>query len=170
MICMALAGRAAEEVMVGKISTGAQNDLERVTKTAYSKIAVFGFSKKIGMLSFPTDNTRVEMYKPYSEETAKIIDVEVRELVDAAYDRTLNIVKEKKDLIESLANELLTKETLQLEDLEAVLGKRPFQAHRLSNIERARMANLENAEGNTPVLQPEASAVSNSAPSLTPVQ
>lgn len=169
MICMALAGRAAEEVMIGRISTGAQNDLERVTKAAYNKVAVFGFSKKIGMLSFPTDNTRVEMFKPYSEETAKIIDMEVRELVDAAYNRTLDIVREKKDLLDKLANELLAKETLQLEDLETVLGKRPFQAHRLSNIERARIANLEIPEEKTPVPQPEASVAGSSVPSPTPV-
>eukprot|EP00793_Prasinoderma_coloniale_P002466 PRCOL_00001948-RA len=134
MICMALGGRIAEEVMLGKISTGAQNDLERVTKMAYSQVAIYGFSEKIGLLSFPSNNQ--ELTKPYSDETARIIDEEVRALVDEAYERTRQLLRDQKDNVEALAQALLEKEVLQIEDLNKILGPRPFQSGEQTNLER----------------------------------
>lgn len=134
MMAMALGGRAAEQVMLGKISTGAQNDLERVTKMAYSQVAVYGMNTKIGLLSFPPEDNRLD--KPYSDDTARMIDEEVRSLVSNAYDRTLNLLREKKDLVEVMAEELLKKEVLNLEELEALLGKRPYRSVELRNIDK----------------------------------
>jgi AFG3 family protein len=134
MICMALGGRIAEQVMLGKISTGAQNDLERVTKMAYSQVAVYGFSERLGLLSFPPNQQ--ELTKPYSDETAKIIDEEVRKLVDDAYERTLKLLEDQKSTVEALAQALLEKEVLQVEDLTAIMGPRPFQTENQTNLKR----------------------------------
>jgi AFG3 family protein len=136
MMAMALGGRVAEEVMLGKISTGAQNDLERVTRMAYSQIALYGMNDKIGLLSYPPEDGRID--KPYSEDTARLIDTEVRELVDRSYKRTRQIMMEKKDLVEKMAQALLEKEVLNLEQLEALLGRRPFKVEGLGqrNIDR----------------------------------
>eukprot|EP00884_Botryococcus_braunii_P009436 jgi/Botrbrau1/18494/Bobra.0072s0073.1 len=136
MTCMALGGRAAEQVLLGKISTGAQNDLERVTKMAYNQVALYGMNPKIGLLSFPSDDNRFD--KPYSEDTARIIDEEVRVLIDSAYQRTLELLTEKKDLVEKLAMALLDKEVVNSDDLEAILGPRPFRSTELRNIDRFR--------------------------------
>ena len=125
MMAMALGGRVAEEVMLGKISTGAQNDLERVTRMAYSQIALYGMNEKIGLLSYPPEDGRID--KPYSEDTARVIDTEVRNLVDTSYKRTKQLMIEKKDLVEKMAQALLEKEVLNLEQLEALLGQRPFK-------------------------------------------
>jgi AFG3 family protein len=89
-------------------ATGAQNDLERVTKMAYNQVALYGMNPKIGLLSFPSDDNRFD--KPYSEDTARMIDSEVRLIVDAAYQRTLALLTEKKDLVEKLALSLLERE------------------------------------------------------------
>ena len=129
MMAMALGGRVAEEVMLGKISTGAQNDLERVTRMAYSQIALYGMNEKIGLLSYPPEDGRID--KPYSEDTARVIDTEVRELVDRSYKRTKQLMIEKKDLVEKMAQALLDKEVLNLEQLEALLGQRPFKVQGL---------------------------------------
>lgn len=136
MIAMALGGRAAEEVMLGKISTGAQNDLERVTRMAYSQVAVYGMNASIGLLSFPQEENRFD--KPYSEETAKMIDFEVRNLVKMAYVRTKELLLEKKDLVEAMAKALLEKEVLNADELEALLGKRPFVSNEMRNIDKFR--------------------------------
>ena len=87
MIAMALGGRAAEQVMLGKISTGAQNDLERVTKMAYSQVAIYGMNPALGLVSFPPEENQFN--RPYSEDTARMIDSEVRDLITGAYTRTL---------------------------------------------------------------------------------
>ena len=129
MMAMALGGRVAEEVMLGRISTGAQNDLERVTRMAYSQIALYGMNEKIGLLSYPPEDGRID--KPYSEDTARVIDTEVRALVDRSYIRTKQLMIEKKDLVEKMAQALLEKEVLNLEQLEAVLGRRPFKVEGL---------------------------------------
>ncbi|XP_020580716.1 ATP-dependent zinc metalloprotease FTSH 8, mitochondrial-like [Phalaenopsis equestris] len=135
MTCMTLGGRAAEEVLLGKISTGAQNDLEKVTKMTYAQVAVYGFSEKVGLL-FPPREDSFEMNKPYSNETAAIIDNEVRERVSNAYERTLQLVKEHKDQIAQIAELLLEKEVLHQEDLLSVLGERPFKASEPTNYDR----------------------------------
>ncbi len=125
MMAMALGGRVAEEVMLGRISTGAQNDLERVTKMAYSQIALYGMNDKIGLLSYPPEDGRID--KPYSDDTARVIDTEVRALVDRSYKRTKQLMLKRKDLVEKMAQALLEKEVLNLEQLEALLGQRPFK-------------------------------------------
>jgi len=125
-LCMTLGGRASEEIFFGKISTGASNDLQQITKTAYAMITVYGMNEKVGNISFydPTqDNT---FTKPYSEETGKMIDEEVRILIDAAYQKTKALLREKKRQVEILAKELLVKEVLFQSDVETLIGKRPF--------------------------------------------
>ena len=133
MMCMTLGGRAAEDVMLGKISTGAQNDLEKVTKMAYNMTAVYGLNKKIGLLSFPKGEN--DFKSPYSEDTARMIDEEVRDLVEKAYVRTVALVREKKSVVESLAKALLDKEVLQRHDLVKVMGERPFKYEGQQNID-----------------------------------
>jgi AFG3 family protein len=133
MMAMALGGRAAEQVMLGKISTGAQNDLERVTRSAYSQVAIYGMNPAVGLLSFPPEEGRFD--KPYSEDTAKLIDTEVRALVDIAYKRTLGLLNDKKHLVESMAQALLEKEVLNLDELEGLLGKRPYNSVERRNID-----------------------------------
>ncbi|CAH8871165.1 unnamed protein product [Trichobilharzia szidati] len=126
-MCLALGGRASEEVFFGKVGSGAVDDLQRVTRSAYSQIVQLGFSSKVGLLSFdlPQQGDMV-LTKPYSEHTAQIIDEEVRQLVQSAYERTLAILRDKRKLVEELALRLLEKEQLQKEDLIEVLGPRPF--------------------------------------------
>ena len=133
MMCMTLGGRAAEEVMLGKISTGAQNDLEKVTKMAYNRVAVYGMNEKVGMLSFPTDDQSFQ--KPYSQDTARMIDEEVRELVVHAYKRTVALVTKERAKVEALAQGLLEKEVLQRHDLVQILGARPFKYEGQQNID-----------------------------------
>ncbi|VDK36931.1 unnamed protein product [Taenia asiatica] len=127
-MCLALGGRASEQVFFGKVGSGAMDDLQRVTRSAYAQVVQLGFSPKVGNLSFdlPQQGEPV-MTKPYSEHTAQIIDEEVRDLVARAYDRTLKLVEEHKSHIEALALRLLEKEQLQKEDLVEILGPRPFQ-------------------------------------------
>ncbi|MCD9644814.1 ATP-dependent zinc metalloprotease FTSH 8, mitochondrial [Datura stramonium] len=126
--CMTLGGRAAEQVLIGKISTGAQNDLEKVTKMTYAQVAVYGFSDKVGLLSFPQRDDGFEMSKPYSSKTAAIIDNEVREWVSKAYERTVQLIEEHKEHVAQIAELLLEKEVLHQDDLVRVLGERPFKS------------------------------------------
>ena len=125
-ICMMLGGRAAEELFFGKISTGAQNDLERVTKTAYSMVTLYGMSDKVGHVSFNDPKGEYGFGKPYSERTSELIDEEVRGLIEAAYDRTKNLLTERREEAEKIALELLEKEIIFQSDLEKLIGKRPF--------------------------------------------
>ncbi|KAH9626585.1 hypothetical protein KSS87_005436 [Heliosperma pusillum] len=134
--CMTLGGRAAEQVMLGKISTGAQNDLEKVTKMTYAQVAVYGFSDKVGLLSFPQRDDGMEMMKPYSNKTGAIIDEEVREWVNKAYERTVQLIEEHKEHVAQVAELLLEKEVLHQEDLLKVLGERPFKPAELTNYDR----------------------------------
>ncbi|KAL2898947.1 ATP-dependent zinc metalloprotease FTSH 10 mitochondrial [Bienertia sinuspersici] len=136
MTCMTLGGRAAEQVLLGKISTGAQNDLEKVTKMTYAQVAVYGFSDKVGLLSFPQREDGFEMSKPYSNKTGAIIDEEVREWVTKAYKRTVELVEEHKEQVAKIAELLLEKEVLHQDDLLRVLGERPFKSAELSNYDR----------------------------------
>ncbi|CAN4116072.1 unnamed protein product [Withania somnifera] len=131
--CMTLGGRAAEQVLIGKISTGAQNDLEKVTKMTYAQVAVYGFSDKVGLLSFPQRDDGFEMSKPYSSKTAAIIDNEVREWVSKAYERTVQLIEEHKEHVAQIAELLLEKEVLHQDDLVRVLGERPFKSHEPTN-------------------------------------
>jgi ATP-dependent Zn protease len=124
----ALGGRASEHVNFGKISTGALNDLEKVTKQAFNMVAYFGLNDKIGNISY-YDSTGQQEYsfqKPYSEKTAQIIDQELSLLVEKAYQRAIEIIKENKSKVEKLASLLLEKEVIFREDLVSIFGERPF--------------------------------------------
>ncbi|KAJ9185226.1 hypothetical protein P3X46_004884 [Hevea brasiliensis] len=136
MTCMTLGGRAAEQVLLGKISTGAQNDLEKVTKMTYAQVAVYGFSNKVGLLSFPQRDDMFEMAKPYSSKTGAIIDNEVREWVAIAYERTVQLIEEHKEQVAQIAELLLEKEVLHQDDLVRVLGERPFKSSEPTNYDR----------------------------------
>lgn len=125
-MCMTLGGRAAEEVFFGRITTGAQNDLERITKMAYSMITIYGMNDRVGKVSFHDPQNENAFQKPYSDETAKIIDEEVKNLIDQAYERTKSLILEKKEEVELVAQELLKKEIIFKEDLIRLIGKRPF--------------------------------------------
>jgi len=127
-LCSALGGRASEEINLKKISTGALNDLEKVTKQAYAMVSYFGMSKKLGNLSFydSTGQSEFSFNKPYSEKTAELIDKEANHLIDISYKRTKEIlIKNKKKLVQ-LAELLLEKEVLFAENLEKIFGKRDF--------------------------------------------
>ncbi|MGF2412774.1 ATP-dependent zinc metalloprotease FtsH [Ferruginibacter sp.] len=126
-ICMTLGGRASEDIFFGKISTGASNDLQQITKIAYSMVTVYGMNDKIGNISFYDPAQENYFTKPYSEETGKMIDQEVRKLIDEAYVKTKELLTEKKGDVEKLAKELLKKEVLFKSDVEALIGKRPFE-------------------------------------------
>lgn len=126
MMCMTLGGRAAEEVVFGKISTGAQNDLERITKMAYAMVTLYGMSDKVGQLSFNDQQNEYGFNKPYSESTAQLIDQEVRNIIEGAYNRTKALLVERRVELEKIAKELLKKEIIFQNDLEALIGKRPF--------------------------------------------
>jgi cell division protease FtsH len=130
-ICMTLGGRASEEIFFGKISTGASNDLQQITRMAYSMITVYGMNDKIGNISFYDPTQENTFTKPYSEETGKIIDEEVRKLIEVAYERTKALLTERKVEVEKLAKELLTKEVLFQSDVETLIGKRPFEEKKL---------------------------------------
>jgi cell division protease FtsH len=126
-ICMTLGGRAAEEIFFGKISTGASNDLQQITRTAYGMVTVYGMNYKVGNVSYYDPNADQTFTKPYSEETGKMIDEEVRKLIDQAYQRTKQLLLEKKEQVEKLAKALLNREVLFQSDVEELIGKRPFE-------------------------------------------
>ena len=125
-MCATLGGRAAEEVVFGKVSTGALNDLERVTKQAYDMLAYFGMSERIGNISYYDSSGQSEFTfsKPYSEKTAELIDEEAKKIVETQYERAKNILRENKDGLDQLAQKLLEKEVIFSEDLEQIFGKR----------------------------------------------
>ncbi|MEQ1678232.1 MAG: ATP-dependent zinc metalloprotease FtsH [Chitinophagaceae bacterium] len=126
-ICMTLGGRASEEIFFHKISTGAQNDLQQITRIAYSMVTVYGMNDKVGNISFYDPQQENAFTKPYSDETAKMIDHEVRKLIDDAYEKTKNLLREKRGDVEKLAHALLEKEVLFQSDVELLIGKRPFE-------------------------------------------
>lgn len=127
-ITATLGGRAAEDIMFGKISTGALNDLEKITKQAFAMTAYFGLNKKLGNISYydSSGQTEYSFTKPYSERTAQMIDEEVSAMVEDAYRRAKKILLEKKDMLVQLAERLLEKEVLFREDLVDIFGERPF--------------------------------------------
>jgi cell division protease FtsH len=136
-ICMTLGGRASEEIFFNKISTGAQNDLQQITKIAYAMVSVYGMNDKVGNISFydPQQGGEYNFTKPYSDETARMIDEEVRKLVDEAYGKTKKLLIEKKEQVEKLAEALLEKEVLFQSDVEALIGKRPFEEKKVLEVE-----------------------------------
>jgi len=134
-ICMTLGGRASEEIFFGKISTGAQNDLQQITRIGYAMVTVYGMNDKVGNVSFYDPQQDQSFTKPYSEETSKMIDEEVRKLIDNAYIRTKNLLTEKRGEVEKLAEALLDKEVLFQSDVEALIGPRPYQDKHLLDVE-----------------------------------
>jgi len=125
-MCMTLGGRVAEDLVFNKISTGAQNDLERITKLSYAMVTIYGMNDKVGNVSFNDTQGEYQFNKPYSEKTSEMIDIEVRNQIDKAYQRTKQLLTDKRDGLEKLAEKLLEKEILFQSDLEEILGKRPF--------------------------------------------
>jgi cell division protease FtsH len=127
-MCSALGGRAAEQLVFGSISSGAQNDLEKITKQAYAMISIFGMSEKVGNVSFydSTGQNDFGFTKPYSEKTAELIDMEAKALIDFQYERALHILAEHKEGHLKLASRLLEREVIFGEDLEDIFGKRPW--------------------------------------------
>ena len=125
-MCMTLGGRVAEDITFGKISTGAQNDLERITKLAYAMVTIYGMNAKIGNVSFNDTQGEYQFNKPYSEKTSELIDIEVRNQINEVYEMTKRLLIDKREGLIKLADKLLEKEILFQSDLEEILGKRPF--------------------------------------------
>ena len=125
-MCAALGGRAAEEVAFGKISTGALSDLEKVTKQAYAMVSVYGLNKKIGNRSYYDSSGESQFTKPYSEETARVIDEEVSKIIEKAYEKAKDLLLKNKEKLDSLAKKLLEREVIFKDDLLEVLGERPW--------------------------------------------
>jgi AFG3 family protein len=119
-------GRAAEELIFGRVSTGAQNDLERITKMAYSMISIYGMNNKVGNVSFHDSQQEYTMSKPYSEATAEMIDREVRIMIETEYERAKDLLRNHMTELTALAEELLKKEVLFKDDLERLIGKRAY--------------------------------------------
>lgn len=136
-ICMTLGGRASEEIFFQKISTGAQNDLQQITRIAYSMVTVYGMNDKIGNISYYDPQQENTFTKPYSDETAKMIDDEVRKLIDEAYEKTKQLLTEKREDVIKLAHALLEKEVLFQSDVEALIGKRPFEEKKSLAVEES---------------------------------
>ena len=128
-MCATLAGRAAEELIFDKISTGALNDLEKITRQARAMVTVYGLNKKIGNITYYDSSGQSEynFTKPYSEETARVIDKEISEIIEEQYQRAIKILSDNKDKLTTLAELLLEKEVIFKKDLEAIFGKRPFK-------------------------------------------
>ena len=146
-MCATLGGRAAEELVLGKISTGASNDLERVTKQAYAMVVYFGMSDKLPNLNY-YDSTGQDwgFTKPYSEETAKLIDTEVQKIINEQYDRAKRILSENKEGHSKLAQVLLDREVIYSEDVEHIFGKRAWISRSQEILELQEKANGKNKE------------------------
>jgi len=157
-IAMTLGGRAAEDIFFGKISTGASNDLQQITRIAYSMVTVYGMNEKVGNISYHDPSQENSFTKPYSEETGKIIDEEVRNIIDIAYIRTKKLLLEKKGDVEKLAKQLLEKEVLFQSDVEALIGKRPFEEKKPLDVSEHKASHHENG---TVIAPPEESVIDN---------
>ena len=127
-MCMMLGGLIAEKIFYGRASTGPQDDLRKVTRMAYSIVTLYGMNTRVGNLSFPPKGEgQIDSQRPFSERTAEIVDDEVRALVNGAYERTVALLTEKKDLMAQLARLLLKKEVIHREDVVSVLGERQWK-------------------------------------------
>jgi cell division protease FtsH len=154
-----LGGRAAEEVIFGSVSTGALNDLERVTKQAFNMVVYFGLNDKLGNISYydSTGQSEYSFQKPYSEKTAELIDQEIKKLVDKAYVRAVEILKSSRDKLEELAGILLEREVIFGEDLERIFGKKiHHQDHSIvvTDVSKNGKGNGSKAQAKTEVAEP----------------
>ncbi|ORZ28689.1 peptidase family M41-domain-containing protein [Lobosporangium transversale] len=138
-MCMTLGGRVSEHIFFGIITTGAQDDLQKVTKMAYAQVATYGMDPELGPLSYGNPDKENQFTKPYSEQTGQLIDNQVRSLINRAFRKTTDLLTEKRDDVEKVAKLLMEKEVLSRADMERLLGKRPFQdkLHELLGTEAA---------------------------------
>ena len=145
-MCAALGGRAAEKIIFNKISTGALSDLEKVTRSARAMVSVYGLNDELGNITYHDSSGQSEynFTKPYSEETAKIIDKEISTIIENQYKRAIKLLKSSKSKLVKLANRLLEKEVIFKDDLENILGKRPFK----TNQEKIEEEKLKNSKKN----------------------
>ena len=154
-LCATLGGRAAEQTIFGNISTGALSDLERVTKQAQAMVTIYGLNDKIGNISYYDSSGQSEYSfgKPYSEQTAKMIDEEISKIIETQYQRALEILASNKDKLDALANKLLEKEVIFREDLEEIFGKRAWDPE----LTERPVSNTQDSENDLPetVLGPE---------------
>jgi cell division protease FtsH len=146
-MCATMGGRAAERVMFDEISTGALSDLEKVTRQARAMVTYYGLNAKIGNVTYfdSSGQTDINFSKPYSEETAQIIDAEISKIIEGQYKRAIEILQEHKDKLILLANRLLEKEVIFKDDLEKIFGKRPFEVEVETETEES-TDNTENKE------------------------
>jgi len=147
-----LAGRAAEQLIFGEISTGAQNDLDKVTSTAYSMVVIYGMTEKVGNVSYYELMKNETFQKPYSDETARVIDEEVKQIIDKEYDRVLVLLKEKSEELHKVAQVLLEKEVIVKDDMVELIGERPFEETK-PILEVKEESALANEDANTEQLE-----------------
>ncbi len=134
-MCSALGGRAAEQLIFGKISTGALSDLEKVTKQAYAMVSIYGLNERVGNISYYDSQGRDSFTKPYSDVTARVIDEEVSKLIESQYQRALETLRNNQDKLTQLAEKLLETEVIFKEDLELIFGKRTWEPEEMLGIE-----------------------------------
>jgi len=148
-MCAAMGGRAAEEVIFGKISTGALSDLEKVTRQARAMVTIYGLNEKIGNITYYDSQGESEysFQKPYSEKTAEVIDEEISKLVEGAYQKAIKILEENKDKLVKLADKLLEDEVIFKEDLEKIFGKQPWSKEETALAEEVSSNGAENNGG-----------------------
>jgi len=134
-MCSALGGRAAEQLIFGKISTGALSDLEKVTKQAYAMVSIYGLNERVGNISYYDSQGRDSFTKPYSDVTARVIDEEVSKLIESQYQRALETLRNNQDKLTQLAEKLLETEVIFKEDLELIFGKRTWEPEEMLGLE-----------------------------------
>ena len=161
-ITATLAGRASEELVFGKISTGALNDLERVTKQAFAMVAYYGLNPKIGNISYYDSTGQSEMgfTKPFSEKTAEAIDQEVHKMLEEAYQRAKQILSENRDQLDKLAALLVEREVIFREDLEEIYGKRPFDEEAKAEEQQPKEDTAETIDTETTIAEKESETTS----------
>jgi len=139
-MCAALGGRAAEKIVFNKISTGALSDLEKVTRQAKAMVSIYGLNDTLGNITYydSSGQTDYNFSKPYSEQTAQVIDKEISKIIEKQYSRALSLLKKSKDKLKQLAERLLEKEVIFKDDLENILGKRPYKTNN-EKIEEAKL-------------------------------
>ncbi|NHA07763.1 ATP-dependent zinc metalloprotease FtsH [Mucilaginibacter sp. HC2] len=167
---VSMGGRVAEDIVFGRISTGALSDLERITKLAYAMTKIYGMNGSVGNVSFYDPQGEYQFNKPYSDTTAEMIDNEVRKLVDDVYQKTKVLLNEKREGLEKIAQKLLEKEVLFQSDLEEILGKRPFDERttydKFVNGEAALNPDVDNNAIPDSLTNPELSRIDGEEPKL----